>query len=475
MAEILTPDICVIGAGSGGLTTAAAAAAFGVPVVLVERGKMGGDCLNYGCVPSKALIAAGKHAAAIREAPAFGVSAGDPLVDFPAVKDHVDAVIAAIAPNDSVERFERLGVTVIKADATFVDPRTISAGGQLVRPRRFVIATGSSALVPPIDGIGATPYLTNETIFGLRERPDHLLIIGGGPIGMEIAQAHRRLGSRVTVVEGSKALGRDDPELTEVVLAALRRDGVTIMENTKVVRAEGQDGAIRLTIDPADGDRRTIDGSHLLLAVGRSPNLDGLGLEAAGIAYDKRGITVGADLRTSNRRAYAIGDIAGGPQFTHVANYHAGLVMRALLFRLQVRTNHDNLPHVTFTDPEVGQVGLTEAQAKERGLAVEILRWPYAENDRAQAERRTEGLVKLVVGRRGKIVGAGVAGAQAGEITNLLSLVVSRGLTVAALRDFVSPYPTLSEIGKRAATAYYQPYTRRSLVRRAVAFLQRFG
>ncbi|MEF2552373.1 FAD-dependent oxidoreductase [Aurantimonas sp. A2-1-M11] len=475
MAEILTPDICVIGAGSGGLTTAAAAAAFGVPVVLVERGKMGGDCLNYGCVPSKALIAAGKHASVIREAPAFGISAGDPVVDFSAVKDHVAAVIAAIAPNDSVERFESLSVTVIRADATFVDPRTVSAGGQLIRPRRFVIATGSSALVPPIDGIAETPYLTNETIFALRERPDHLLIVGAGPIGMEMAQAHRRLGSQVTVVEGSKALGRDDPELTAIAIAALRRDGVTLLEDTKVVRAERHEGGVRLTIDPADGEPRTLEGSHLLLAVGRSANVDGLGLEAAGIEHDPRGIKVGADLRTSNCRAYAIGDIAGGPQFTHVANYHAGLVIRALLFRLPVRTDHDRLPHVTFTDPEIGQVGLTEAEATARGIKVEILRWPYAENDRAQTERRTEGLLKLVIGRRGKILGAGVVGVQAGEITNLLSVAVGRGLTVAALRDFVSPYPTLSEIGKRAATAYYQPYTRRPLVRRAVAFLRRFG
>ncbi|MCP3054964.1 dihydrolipoyl dehydrogenase family protein [Aurantimonas marianensis] len=475
MAEILTPDICVIGGGSGGLTTAAAAAAFGVPVVLVERGLMGGDCLNYGCVPSKALLAAGKHAAAIRAAPLFGVSAGEPAVDFAAVKAHVDGVIGAIAPNDSVERFEGLGVRVIKADAHFTDPNTVNAGGQLIRARRFVVAAGSSPLVPPIDGLAQTPHLTNETIFSLTERPDHLLVIGGGPIGMEMAQAHRRLGAKVTVVEGETALGNDDPELAAVVLEALRAEGVVVEEHTKVVGVEGGGEVVRLSVGRKNGEKATIEGSHLLVAVGRAANVEGLGLEAAGIEHDRRGIKVGSDLRSSNRRVYAVGDIAGGPQFTHVANYHAGLVIRAILFRLPIKTDHDKIPHVTFTDPELGQVGLTEAQATTRGLTVDVLRWPFEENDRAQTERRTHGLAKLVVGRGGRLLGAGVVGAEAGELTNLFSLAIGRGLKISDLRDFVSPYPTFSEIGKRAATSYYHPYTRRPLVRRAIGFLSRFG
>ncbi|MEX6508505.1 NAD(P)/FAD-dependent oxidoreductase [Jiella sp. M17.18] len=475
MASILSPDICVIGAGSGGLSTAAAAAAFGASVVLVERGAMGGDCLNYGCVPSKALIAAGRHAAAIREAPAFGISAGEPRVDFSAVKDHVARVIAAIAPNDSVERFESLGVTVIKADAAFVDPRTVSAGGQLIRARRFVVAAGSSPLVPPIEGLSGMPYLTNESVFGLRERPEHLVIVGGGPIGIELAQAHRRLGSAVTVIEGERALGRDDPELSAVVLRRLREEGVTITERASVVGVSGGAGAVAVEMQRPDGTRETVRGSHILVAVGRKPNVEGLGLEVGGIAFDRKGISVGRDLRSSNRRVYAIGDIAGGPQFTHVANYHAGLVIRAILFRLPVKERRDQLPHVTFTEPELGQVGPTEAEAEVRGMAVEVLRWPLAENDRAQAERRTEGLVKLLVGKGGRLIGAGVVGAEAGEMTNLFSLAISRGLKLSALADFVSPYPTFAEIGKRAAVSYYQPYARRPLVRRAVALLSRLG
>jgi pyruvate/2-oxoglutarate dehydrogenase complex dihydrolipoamide dehydrogenase (E3) component len=475
MADVLTPDICVIGAGSGGLTTAAAAAAFGVPVVLVERGRMGGDCLNYGCVPSKALIAAAGHAAAIREAPRFGIRAGEPEIDFAAVQRHVADVIETIAPNDSVERFEKLGVTVLQAHAAFVDARTVSAGGRLVRPRRFVIAAGSSPAVPPIDGLAATPYFTNETIFGLTACPKHLVIVGGGPIGLEMAQAHRRLGARVTVVEAETALAREDGDLAAVVLGRLRQEGVVIEERARVMRVGGEQGRIRVEIERRDGSAASIEGSHLLVAVGRKPNVEGLNIDAAGIDHDQRGIKVGRDLRTSNRRAYAIGDIAGGPQFTHLANLHAGLVVQAILFRLPIRVPRDTLPRVTYTDPPLGQVGLTRAEADVQGVSAQVLTWPYAENDRAQTERRTEGLIKLVVGRRGRLLGAGVVGHAADEITNLLSLAISRGLSVADLRDFVSPYPTLSEIGKRAATSYYVPYTRRPFVRRTIAFLRRFG
>ncbi|MCQ0987904.1 dihydrolipoyl dehydrogenase family protein [Jiella marina] len=474
MASILKPDVCVIGGGSGGLTTAAASAAFGADVVLIERGKMGGDCLNYGCVPSKALIAAAKHAAAIREAPRFGITAGEPTIDFSAVKDHVNHVIAAIEPNDSVERFESLGVTVLQANAQFINEDTVAAGGRIVQARRYVVAAGSSPLVPPIAGIDETPHYTNETIFALRERPRHLIIVGGGPIGMEMAQAHRRLGCEVTVLEGGSFLGRDDPELAEIVLTRLKEDGVVLRSGARVVAVANSTDGPKVTIETEAG-RETVTGSHLLVAVGRAPNVAGLGLDAAGIDYDKRGIKVGSDLRTTNRRVYAVGDIAGGPQFTHVANYHAGLVVRAILFRLPIKERRDHLPHVTFTDPELGQVGPTEAEAKESGTLKHVLSWPYAENDRAQAERRTEGRIKLVVGSGGRLLGAGVAGMSAGEMTNMLALAVGKGMTIGDLRDFVSPYPSLSEVGKRAATSYYQPFTRRPVVRAAVRFLGRFG
>ena len=472
---LLKPDIAVIGAGSGGLSVAAAAAAFGVEVVLIEKGKMGGDCLNYGCVPSKAVIAAGKHAQAIREAAKYGVSAGEPRIDYAKVHDHVQGVIATIAPNDSVERFTALGVKVIQAAGRFVDADTIVAGAYEIRARRVVIATGSSAFVPPIEGLPEVDYLTNESLFDLTELPEHLIVVGGGPIGMEMAQAHRRLGSRVTVLEGGRALGKDDPELTAIVLDKVREDGVDVRENTKVVSvAPGEGGGVAVAVETPTG-AETVRGTHLLIAAGRKANVEGLGLDEAGIKYNRRGIEVTKKMRSSNRRVYAIGDVAGGFQFTHMAGYHAGLVIRAMLFRLPAKENTEIVPWATYTDPELGHVGLNEEQAREKYGTVNVLRWPYAENDRAQAERKTAGMIKLITAKRGRIVGASIAGAGAGEILNTMSLAVSQKLKVADMTGFISPYPTLTEIGKRAATSALAPAARKPLVRRVVNFLQKFG
>ena len=472
---LLKPDIAVIGAGSGGLSVAAAAAAFGVEVVLIEKGKMGGDCLNYGCVPSKAVIAAGKHAQAIREAAKYGVSAGEPRIDYAKVHDHVQGVIATIAPNDSVERFTALGVKVIQAAGRFVDADTIVAGAYEIKARRVVIATGSSAFVPPIEGLPEVDYLTNESLFDLTELPEHLIVVGGGPIGMEMAQAHRRLGSRVTVLEGGRALGKDDPELTAIVLDKVREDGVDVRENTKVVSvAPGEGGGVAVAVETPTG-AETVRGTHLLIAAGRKANVEGLGLDEAGIKYNRRGIEVTKKMRSSNRRVYAIGDVAGGFQFTHMAGYHAGLVIRAMLFRLPAKENTEIVPWATYTDPELGHVGLNEEQAREKYGTVNVLRWPYAENDRAQAERKTAGMIKLITAKRGRIVGASIAGAGAGEILNTMSLAVSQKLKVADMTGFISPYPTLTEIGKRAATSALAPAARKPLVRRVVNFLQKFG
>lgn len=475
MTTILEPDICVIGGGSGGLSIAAAAAAFGVPVVLIEKGRMGGDCLNYGCVPSKAMIAAAKHAHNMRHSGAFGIEPVEPGIDFAGVNAHVHAVIAAIAPHDSVERFTGLGVRVIQDVARFKDADTVVAGDVEIRARRFVVATGSSPLVPPIPGLDQIAYDTNETIFERVERPGHLVVIGGGPIGMELAQAHRRLGCEVTVVEAAAALGKDDPELTAVVLERLRAEGIAIREKTKVVGVEKTGaGGVRLRVEGETG-ADTVEGTHLLVAAGRAANVSGLGLDAAGIQHDRRGIKVTPSMRTTNRRVYAIGDVAGGLQFTHVAGYHAGLVMRALLFRLRATENRDIIPWVTFTDPELAHVGLTEAEAKKRGGRFHVLRWPYAENDRAQAERATTGFIKLVTSGRGRVLGATIVGANAGEMINLWALAVTKKLSVRDMAGYVPPYPTMSEIGKRASMSYFSSAARKPLVRRLIGFLRLFG
>ncbi len=476
MTTVLKPDICVIGAGSAGLSVAAAAAAFGVDVVLVEQAKMGGDCLNTGCVPSKALLASAKVAAAEAAGKKLGIDLGPASVDFARANDHVLAVIAAIAPHDSEERFEDLGVTVLKHHARFTGPDCLIAGETEIRARRFVIATGSRAAVPPIPGLDTVPYLTNETLFDLRRAPDHLIVIGGGPIGMEMAQAHRRLGGKVTVIEAQKALGKDDPELAAIVIDALRSEGVTILEDTKVAGVEKTAAGVSVNVETPKGAQRSLEGSHLLVATGRTPTVDGLDLEKAGVAYSRKGIEVDRGLRTSNRRVYAIGDVTGGLQFTHVAGYHAGLVIRSILFRLPATENRDLIPWVTYTSPELGHVGLSEPEARRRhGDKVRVLRAEYAGNDRAQAEGKTVGCLKLIAGPGGRLLGADIVGTQAGEIVNLLSLAVSQKMTMKTLAGFVAPYPTLGELVRRAAISYYGDAPKNPWVRRVVQFLRIFG
>mgnify|MGYP001812645649 FL=1 len=467
--------MCVIGAGSGGLSVAAAAAAFGVHVVLLEKHKMGGDCLNYGCVPSKAMIAAARYAHTMRAGKPFGITPVEPEIDYAAVNDHVQSVIAAIEPNDSVERFSGLGVTVIQAAGSFVDNATVRAGDRLIKARRFIVATGSTPFVPPIPGLDETPYFTNETLFDNREKLDHLIIVGGGPIGMEMAQAHRRLGSRVTVLEGLKAMGKDDPELASVVLDAVRGEGVDIREGAMVEKVEGTNGHITVTIK-TDAGQETVNGTHLLMAVGRKPNLDGLELDKAGIAYERSGIKVDAGLVTSNRKVFAIGDCTGGLQFTHVANYHAGIVIRRALFQMfWAKVDNATVPWVTYTSPEIAHVGLSEDAAREKHGKVNVLRWPMHENDRAQADRTTKGLVKVIVGRKGRILGASIVGAQAGELIQMWSLAISQKMKIAAMMGWISPYPTLSEVNKRVAYRQYATAASNTAVRKVIGWLKALG
>ncbi|MHA3916100.1 dihydrolipoyl dehydrogenase family protein [Halovulum sp. GXIMD14793] len=464
-------DLLIIGAGSGGLSAAAGAVQMGARVTLLEGGKMGGDCLNYGCVPSKALIAAGKHAHAMTTGAPFGVAPVTPQVNFASAKDHVAEVIAGIAPHDSVERFEGLGVEVIQEYGRFVSPTEVQAGNRTIKARRVVIATGSSPFVPPIPGLADTPYMTNETVFDLRERPDHLLVIGGGPIGMELAQAHLRLGCKVTVIEGAKALGKDDPELAAIVLDNLRGEGLEIIENAKVILVSSKAGKVSVTTE----DGQSFDGSHLLVAVGRKPNTERLDLDKAGIDTERGAIKVDAQMKTSNRHVYAIGDVTGGLQFTHVAGYHAGVILRSALFGLPAKVSNAHLPWATYTDPELAQVGLTEAAARDQhGDRLEVLRFDVPDNDRARAERHKAGLIKVMV-VKGRVVGASIAGPQAGEQIQLWSLVIANKLKIGAVASMVSPYPTLGEISKRTAGQYYIPRLfQNDWVHRIVRFVQRF-
>ncbi|UAB88266.1 FAD-dependent oxidoreductase [Ruegeria sp. SCSIO 43209] len=470
MQELKT-DILVIGAGSGGLSVAAGASQMGADVILLEGHKMGGDCLNFGCVPSKALIASGKAAYAQAHASAFGVADAMPQVDYAAAKDHVQSVIAQIEPMDSQERFEGFGVKVIREYGRFISPTQVQAGDHLITARRVVVATGSSPLVPPLPGLDQVPYYTNETIFDLRDKPEHLLIIGGGPIGMEMAQAHIRLGCKVTVIEGLSALGKDDPEAAAVVLDSLRTEGVEIHENAMVSQIRENAGTIEVVTE----NDEVYAGSHLLLAVGRKANIDRLNLDAAGIDSTRAGIKVDDSLRTSNRKVYAIGDVAGGLQFTHVAGYHAGIIIRSALFGLPSKAKTAHIPWATYTDPELAQVGLTEAQAREQhGDAVEVARFDYHHNDRAVSERKTKGFIKVMV-VKGRPVGATIVGYQAGELINLWSLALANNLKMGQIAAMVSPYPTVGELNKRVAGAYFSPRLfENQMVKRVVRFVQRW-
>ncbi len=477
MANPIKADICVIGGGSAGLSVAAGAAQMGARTVLIESGQMGGDCLNTGCVPSKSLLAAAHAAHCARNGQPFGIKPGPSEIDFQGVHDHIHGVIASIAPHDSQERFEDLGCTVLRAPGHFIDDRTVEAGDTRIMARRFVIATGSRAAVPPIPGLGDTPHHTNESIFDLQDLPSHLVIIGAGPIGCEMAQAFRRLGSEVTLLDMASMMPRDDQDAVAVVRQAFTDVGITVTEGISIERVEkAADGiAVILQGDALKGSGH-IKGSHLLIAAGRRPNVENLGLDQAGIMFSPKGIDVDDRLRTSNRRVFAAGDVAGGPQFTHWAGYHAGIIIRNALFRLPAKVDMRALPWVTYTDPELAQVGLTERDARERfGDAVKVLHAPFADNDRARAERRVEGFVKAVVDKRGRILGATIVGPHAGELIQTWGLAISSGLKIGKLAGMIAPYPTLGEINKRAAGSYFTPTLFSARTRWLVRMLGRLG
>ena len=475
-------DIAVIGAGSAGLSVANASARLGLRTVLVERAEMGGDCLNVGCVPSKALLAAGRAAQSARAAGRFGVEVGEPSIDWARVRAHVRGAIGTIAPVDSQARYEGLGCTVLRGSARFVAPDTLavalSGGERRLTAGRIVVATGSRPVVPDVAGLADLPFLTNKTLFGLQAGPAHLVVLGGGSIGLEMAEAHAALGCRVSVVEQGRIAAREDPALAAVVRAALGRLGVEVIEGVAVVAAERDGTGIALRL--ADG--RRVAGSHLLVAAGRRASLDGLGLEAGGVAFSARGIAVDRALRSaSNRRVYAAGDVADvagvGPlAYTHLAGHHAGVVVRGAVFRLPARVSRV-VPRVTYTSPELAQVGLTAEAARAAGHAVEVLRWDMAENDRAVCEADTRGLALLVVSRDrlkgGRLLGAGIAAPHAGELIGLWALALGQRVSLSALAGMIVAYPTRAEAGKRAAGNFYTSRLFSGRTRRLVRLLAR--
>ena len=464
-------DLAVIGSGASGLSVTAVAAQLGLSVALIERGRMGGDCLNYGCVPSKALLAAAHAAQAARTASRYGVKLPEPEIEWSQVRAHVHGAIAAIAPSDSEARYTALGATVMRDHARFVAPDALDVGGQRMTARRIVVAAGSRAAVPDIPGLRDLPFLTNETLFDLEERPAHLLILGGGPIGLEMAQAHAGLGCRVTIIEAERIAAKEDEELAAGLRSVLEGEGVRLIEGASVT-------AVRPGPELVLEDGRVLKGSHLLLATGRRPNIEDLGLDAGEVRATAAGIATDRGLRSlTNRRVYAVGDIADpqgvGPRaFTHVGSYHAGIVIRRALFRLPARIDYAALPRVTYTAPELAQAGLTEREARAAGHAVSALRWPMSENDRAIAEGDVTGLVKLVVAR-GRLLGAGILAPHAGEMIGQWVAAIGRRIPLSAMSELIIPYPTRSEAGRRAAGSFYAPRLFSEPSKRVVRLLSR--
>lgn len=476
MAQELRPRICVIGADVGGLSVAAAAATFGAPAVLIENGDMGAQCLKQiGTVPARALIAAAARVHAARNGARFGAKSARFGVDFAAVSAHVRGVIDAVAPNCTRERIAGLGVRVITGAARFADGKTVVVGDLAVKARHFVIAVGAAPFIPAIPGLIDTPHLTTETVADLTDCPRHLIVIGGGRAGLELAQAFRRLGSEVTVLEATATLlANEDPECTAVVLDALAREGVRLRTGVEIASVQRTLAKVRVTLMTPAGTE-TIEGSHVLVAAGRRPNCAQLNLDAAAIGCRPQGILVDQSLRTTNKRVYALGEVTGAPASGHLTGYHAGLVIRHALFHVPVKVSDAEIPRVVATDPELAQVGLLEEEARARHGAIRVLRWPYRENDRAQAERATEGHIKIITDRGGDILGATIVGAQAGETIAAWALAVGQRLNIRAFARLVVPHPTYADLGKRAAITYFTRGLTSPRLRRIMGWLRRLG
>jgi pyruvate/2-oxoglutarate dehydrogenase complex dihydrolipoamide dehydrogenase (E3) component len=468
----LAVDLCIIGAGAGGIALATMAAAFGRRVVLIEKHRMGGDGLNYGSVPVNALLAAARRAQDMRTAHAFGIADVEPAIDHAAVNLHVTDVIAQIAPNAAAERLAGLGIQVISSAARFVNRTTVSAGEYRIAARRFVIATGSSPLIPPIPGLSEAPYFTNETIFDNKDPIPHLIVIGAGSTGIELAQAHRRLGSQVTVIDSGSALSGEEPELADVLLTQLASEGITFRENTHIKRVSGTIGRMRIEID---GENEHLEGTAVLVAAGRKANLSDLGLEAAGVKTSGKILKMNPGLKTTNRRIFAIGDAAGGPRYAHVATEHADRVLRSSLFCMPGKATDGGAPRVTFTEPQLASVGMNEAEAHAKHGRVHVLRFPYHEIARPQIERKPEGHVKVITTSKGEILGAAIVGADAAEVIQMWSLALSQRMNIKAMTQWISPYPTFSEINRKVAIRYFATLPSNPVLRKVIALLDKLG
>ena len=472
--KTLTPDFCVIGAGSAGLSFAAGASQMGASVVLLESKKMGGDCLNYGCVPSKALIAAAKFGHEAKRATKFGWNFSNEKINYKKVYNHINEVVNSIAPNDSIERFEKLGVNVISEQGKFISKQSLETNSYVINAKRFIIATGSFPFIPKIDGLSEVEYLTNETIFDLQELPNHLVIIGAGPIGTEMSQAFIRLGSKVTVLDAFKMLPKDEPALVQNLKSILISEGVNILENVIIKSVSQNKKEIKIHYSTQAKKEEILTASHLIVAAGRRANIANLNLESAGVNFSSSGIQVNQNLQTSNPKIYAIGDCTGGYQFTHVAGFHASLAIRNSIFGMRSKFETKAIPWVTYTDPELAHVGYLESQLIDQNVKYKSLTIKFDENDRAQTERQTGGSIKVLASSNGKILGVSILGSHAGELIYPWVLAIQNNLKLSAIASAIAPYPTLNDISKRIAGSFYTEKLFSSRMKRFVRFIMRW-
>ncbi len=474
MSKLITCNLAIIGGGAGGLSLAAGSSQLGLKVVLIESGKMGGDCLNYGCVPSKSLLAAAKAFYNAKNATHFGVQAEELSIDFSRVMQHVHQVITNLAEHDSIERFESMGVQVIQATGQFLNADTFQADDTVIQAKRFVIATGSSPFVPPIIGLDKVSFLTNETIFDLQALPEHLVVIGGGPIGCELAQAFAMLGSKITILEAFNILPKDDIDCVDIVRAQLDAMDIRIYEQIKIQQV-ALHPELGITVSfKLQEEAVMVSGSHLLVATGRRANVNGLALEKAGVNFSPKGIEVNARLQTSNKKIYAIGDVAGPYQLTHAAAYQAGIAMRNIVFKFPAKVDYRAIPWVTYTEPELAHVGMLAVDALKR-TDVQITEWPFADNDRAQTEHSINGKIKVITDKKARILGVTIVGSHAGELILPWVMAIRDKKTLRSFTDVIAPYPTLSEISKRVAGEFYKPKLFSDKVRGLVRWLQKLG
>ena len=466
-------DVGVLGGGAAGLTMASGSAQLGAKVILIEKeGRLGGDCLHYGCVPSKTLIRSAKVYHLMKNGPAFGLPAAEvPPVDFRRIRQRIESVIARIQQHDSVERFCGLGAEVVFGAGRFVDDHTVDTGDRRVTAKHWLVATGSSPASPPVAGLDKTPHLTNKEIFHLDRLPGDLIVLGAGPIAVEMAQAFNRLGTKVTVVQRSgQILSKEDRDLADLVMGALRSEGVEVMLNTATLTARDLGGRRELTVKNGDGVEVRLEADAILAALGRSPNTRDLNLEAAGVEHDRRGIAVDERLRTTQKHIYAAGDVTGAYQFTHAAGYEGGIALANIIFRLPRKTDYTWLPWCTYTEPELASIGMNEKAAQKAGIAYRVWTEEFRDNDRGLAEGAEVGRIKMLVDKSEKPIGVQIAGPSAGELISEWVAVLNGKVKMSTLASAVHPYPTLGEINKRVAGDLLSPKLYSPTVKKGLKF-----